>query len=180
MLVAATVATLLTAATATVVLGLEFLGRGIAHQLHITAIAHGLASQLMVEVHKHLVVGDLDHLPLDTHALLGHHRHDGALADMLVVKLAVDVEDLLLQFVHQVGVLDAEGVLGLQGEVKLLALLEVDNVVVETLDERQIHAEDKRIGMLLIKLEHTGLLVAIDHKDLVHEFYIFTCLNFIH
>lgn len=177
----ATVAAVLTTASAAVmVLGLELLGRGVAHELDVASIAHGLTGQLVVEVHGDLVVGDLGDNALDAHSLLGHHGHDGTHADVLVVKLAVNVEDFLLEFINHVGVLDTEGLLGLQGEVKLLSLLQVDDVVLEALDEGDIHTEDKGIGMLLVELEDTHLLVAIDNENLVHEFDVLTCLNFLH
>ena len=177
---AATVTTVLTAASATVMLGLQLLGRGIAHQLHVAGIAHGLASQLMVEVHGHLVVGHLGHDALDTHALLGHHGHDGTHADVLVVKLAVNMENLLLELIHQARVLGTESLLGLEGEVKLLALLQAHDMVLETLDERHVHAEDKGIGLLLLELEHTDLLLAVHDEDFIYEFHVFSCFNFLH
>ena len=161
MIVAAvTATTVLTTAAAAVVLGAELLGRGVAHHLHIAAVAHRLACQLVVEVHEHLVVGHLDHLTLDAHSLLGHHGHAGSWADVLLVKLALHMEDFLLQLIHQLGVLHAEGLVGLQGEVKFLALLQTHDVVLESLDERQIHAEYKGIGVLFIEFENTGLLLA--------------------
>ena len=181
MLVATTVTAVLTAAaTAVVVLGLEFLGRCVTHQLHYTSIAHGLAGQLVVKVHGHLVVGHLSDNALDTHAVLSHHGHDGAHADMLVVKLTIDMEDFLLQLIDQVGILLSESLLGFEGEIKLLTLLQSHDVILEALDERQVHPEDKRIGVLLVEFEHTHLLLAIYHKDLIHELYVFSCLNFLH
>ena len=121
--VAAAVAAFLTAAAAAMVLGLEFLGGGITHELHNTGITYGLAGQLMVEVHGHLFVGHLGHNALDAHAVLGHHRDDGTRAHVLVVKLAVHMENLFLQFVDQVGVLLAESLLGFEREIKLLTLM---------------------------------------------------------
>ena len=178
---AVTAATVLATTTAAVVmLGLKLLGGGVAHELHVARIAHRLAGKLVVEVHGDLVVGDLGDDALDAHAVLGHHGDTSAHADVLVVKLAVNVEDFLLEFVNHVGVLGAEGLLGLQREVKFLALLEVKDVVLESLDQRDVHAEHKRVGMFLIELENTHLLVAVDNKNLIHEFDVFTCLNFLH
>ena len=178
--VAAAVAAFLTAATAAVVLGLEFLGGGITHELHNTGITYGLAGQLMVEVHGHLFVGHLGHNALDAHAVLGHHRDDGTRAHVLVVKLAVHMENLFLQFVDQVGVLLAESLLGFEREIKLLTLLQTHDVLLETLDERHVHTEDKRVGMLLVELKDTHLLLGVDNKDLIHELHVFSCLNFLH
>ena len=162
------------------VLGLQLLGRGVAHQLHVAAVAHRLAGELVVKVHEHLVVGDLHYLTLDAHTLLGHHGHAGSGTDVLGVKLAVDVENFLLQLIDELGVLHAKGLVGLQGEVKLLALLQAHDVVLETLDERQVHAKHKGIGMLLVEFEHTLLLLAVNDKNLIYEFHVFSCLNFLH
>lgn len=161
-------------------LGLEFLGGGVTHELHGAGIAHGLTCQLVVEVHGHLVVGDLGDDALDAHAVLGHHGHDGAHADVLVVKLAVHMENLFLQLVDHVGILQAEGFFGLEREVKVLALLQTHDVVLETLDERQVQAEDKGIGVLLVELENADLFLTINDKNLIYEFDVFSCLNFIH
>ena len=180
MFVAAAVAAFLTAATAAVVLGVKFLGRGVANELNEAAVAHGLACQLVVEVHEHLVIGHLDDLTLDAHAFLSHHGHACTRTDVLGVKLAVDVENLLLELIDQLGILYAESLMRLQREIKLLALLQTHDVVLEALDERQIHSKDESVGVLLVELEHTRLLVAIDHEYLIHEFYVFSCLNFLH
>ena len=177
---AVAVVAVLTATAATVMPGLQLLGSGVTHELDISAVAHGLARQLVIEVHKHLVVGDLDHLALDAHAFLRHHGHTGTGANVLLVKLALDVENLLLQLINQVGILLAEGLMGLKGEIKLLTLLQTHDAVLETLDERQIHAKDKSIGMLLVELENTHAFFTVDNKDLIDELHIFSCLNFLH
>ena len=169
-----------TAATAAVVLGLEFLGGGVAHQLHKSAVAHGLSGELVIEVHEHFVVGDFHYLPLDAHALLGHHGHTCSGTDVLSVKFAVDVEDFFFQLIDEFGVLHTKGLMGFQGEVEFISLLQSHDVVLEALDERQVHAEDKCVGMLFVELEHARLLLAVDYKDLIHELHIFTCLNFLH
>lgn len=176
---AATVATLL-AATSAVMLGLKLFGGGIAYELHVSHVAHRLAGELVVEVHGDLVIGDLGDDALDTHAFLGHHRDDGAHADVFMVKLAVDVENLLLELIDQVGVLDAESFLGLEGKVKFLTLLQIDDVILETLDEREVESEDKSVRVFGFELEYTDLLIAVDYKDFVHELDVLTCLNFIH
>ena len=168
------------AAATVMMLGLEFLRGSVAHELHISGIAHRLTSQLVVEVHGDLVVGDLGHDALHAHAVLGHHGHDGAHADVLVVKLAVNVENLLLEFINHAGILGTEGLFGFQGEIKFLALFKVDDMILEALDERHIQPEDKGIGVLLVELEHTDLFITIYHKNLVNELNIFTCLNFLH
>lgn len=174
------VAVLATTAAAMMMLGLELLGRGVTHKLDKSSIAYSLASQLVVEVHGDFVVGDLSDDALDTHAVLGHHGDDGTHADVLVIKLAINVEHLFLELIDHVGVLGAEGLLGLQGKVKFLALFQIDDVILETLNQRDIKPKHKGIRMFLIELEDTHLLVTIDHKNLVNELNIFTCLNFLH
>ena len=168
------------ATTAVMVLGLEFFGRGVTHELHVARIAYGLAGELVVEVHGDLVVGDLGDDALDAHAVLSHHGHDGTHADVLVVKLAVNVEDFLVEFIDHAGILYAESLLGLQCEVKFFSLFQAHDIVLEADNQGHVHAEHKGIGMLLLEFENTHLLVSIDNKNLVHEFDVLTCLNFLH
>ena len=177
---AVTATAVLTAASAAMMLGIEFLGGGVAHYLDISAVAHRLTGELVVEVHEDLVVGDLDDLSLDAHAFLCHHGHTSSWADVLGIKLAVDMEDFFLEFIDELGVLDAEGLLGLECEVKLVALLESHDVILEALDEREVHAEDKGVGVLRVELEDALLLIAVDDEDFIDELYIFTGLNFLH
>ena len=87
---------LFTATSAAMVLGLQLLGRSVTHELHIATVTHSLASKLVVEIHEYLVVGHLDDLTLDAHAFLCHHGHAGTRTDILGVKLAIDMENLLL------------------------------------------------------------------------------------
>lgn len=173
-----TAAAFFTAASATVMLGVELLGGGVAHELYKTGVAHRLASELVVEVHEHLLVGDLDDLSLDAHAFLRHHGHAGTRADVLGVKLAVDVENFLFEFIDEFGVLHSEGFMRLEGEIKLVALLQSHDVILETLDEGQVDAKYKGIGMFLVELEHTGLFFTVDDKDLINELHVFTCFDF--
>ena len=133
--VAVVVVAFVTTAAASVVLGLKLFGRGITHELHVTSIAHGLSGQLVVEVHEHLVVGYFHDLSLDAHVLLGHHGHESARADVFVIELAIDVEDFFLQLINQFGVFVSKGLMGLQGEVKFVSLLQSHDAVLETLDE---------------------------------------------
>ena len=100
--------------------------------------------------------------------------------DILGVKLAIDMENLLIKFINQVGALYTESLMGLKGKIKFIALLQAHDMVLEALDQRQVQTEDKSIGMLLIELEHTGLLFAVHNKDFIDEFYVFSCLNFLH
>ena len=128
-------AALVTAASAAVMLGVELLGGGVAHELYKTGVAHRLACELVVEVHEHLVIGHFHHLALDAHAFLGHHGNKCARTDVLVVKLALDVENFFLQFINQIGIFHSECLMGLQCEVKLLALLKAHDMVLEPFDK---------------------------------------------
>lgn len=157
-----TAAALVTAASAAVMLGVELLGGGVAHELYKTGVAHRLASELVVEVHEHLLVGDLNDLSLDAHAFLGHHGHACTGSNVLGVKLAVDVENFLFQFIDEFGVLHTEGFMRLECEIKLVALLQSHDVILEALDEREVDAENKGIGVFLVELEHTGLFFTVD------------------
>ena len=85
-------------------------------------------SKLVVEIHEHLVVGHLDDLTLDAHAFLSHHGHAGTRTDILGVKLAVDMENLLLELIDQLGILYAESLMGLKGEIKFFALLQAHDM----------------------------------------------------
>ena len=175
-----TVIAFLATAAAAMVTGLKFLGGSIAYKLYEAAVAYRFAGELVVEVHEHLVVSYLYNLALDAHAFLGHHGHTRTGTDVLGVKLAIDVEDFLLEFINKLRVLHTEGLMGLQGEIELLALLQAHDVVLEALDEREIHTEDEGIRVFLVELEHALLLIAIDDKNLIHELYVFTSLNFLH
>lgn len=155
-------AALFTTASAAVMLGVELLGGGVAHELYKTGVAHRLASELVVEVHEHLLVGDLNDLSLYAHAFLGHHGHACTGSNVLGVKLAVDVENFLFQFIDEFGVLHTEGFMRLECEIKLVALLQSHDVILEALDEREVDAENKGIGVFLVELEHTGLFFTVD------------------
>lgn len=176
----AVTAILATASAAMVVMRLEFLGGGIAHYLYKTAVAHRLSCQLVVEVHDNLVVGDLDYDTLDAHSLLSHHGDEGARTDVLAVKLAVNIEDGLVQLTDHFRIFHAEGFLGPKGKVKVLSLLQTHDILLESLDEREVETKNKSIGRLFLVFEHTGLLFAVDNKDLIHEFHVFTCFDFLH
>ena len=176
--VATVAATFFTAASAAVMLGVELLGGGVAHELYKTGVAHRLACELVVEVHEYLLVGNLDDLSLDAHAFLRHHGHACAGSNVLGVKLAVDVENFLFQFIDEFGVLHTEGFMRLESEIKFVALLQSHDVILEALDEREVDAENKGIGVFLVELEHTGLFLTVDDKDLIYEFHVFSCFDF--
>ena len=177
---AVTAATLFTTAAAAVVMGLELLGGGIAHEFHMAGISHCLPSELVVEVHEDLVVGHFHYLTFDAHAFLSHHGDESARTDVFFIELSLHVENFLLELIDQFGILIAEGLVGLQGKIKFVSLLQPHDAVLEALDEREVHTENKCIGMFLVELEHARLLLAIDNKDFIYELYIFTCLYFLH
>ena len=171
-------AAVVAATSAAVVTGLELLGGSVAHELYISAVADGLTGQLVVEVHEHLVVGHLDYLTVKSHALLSHHGHDSTGSHALGIKLAVHVEDFLLELTDEIGVLLAEGLLGSQCEVEFFILIETHDVILEFLKQRNIESEHKSVGMFLIEFEYTGLLLAVHNKDLINELHIFSCFDF--
>ena len=179
LLAAVTAAAILAATSAAVLVArLQFLGGGVAHELHSADKAHGLSRPGVVEVHGYLVVGHLDDLTVETHTLLGHHGHDGARTDVLGVKLALHVEDFLLEFTDEFGILLAEGLLGSQREVEFVALFEAHDVILEFLEQRNIESKHEGVGALLVELEHAGLLLAIHNKDFIDELHIFSCFDF--
>ena len=101
-----------------------------------------LASQRVVRVDGDAVVLDLHDL---RHKLMVFgivHRDDGPLEDMLVVELAVDAEDITLQFVHTLRDIFPESLVGLQGEVKRLALLQADEVLLKGVEGDAVSGDE--------------------------------------
>ena len=67
---------------------------------HASLEVEGLASQRVVEVHFHLVVGDGEHASVEMVSVFVLQGNDGALEDVLVVEMAVDLEDGTVKVEH--------------------------------------------------------------------------------
>ena len=85
----------------------------------------------MVEVYSYLVVAYLEYHTVETHAFFVLQGDDGALLNVLCVKLAVDAENALLQFHDALLEPLAVGFFRLQREVESLALGQRCNLFLE-------------------------------------------------
>ena len=115
------------------------------------------AGERMVEIHLHFVVGDVKHPAVESVPLLVLQRHDGILVDVFCVKLTVDGEDPLVQIEHMLVVVFAVGLLGREGEVEFVALVQFDEGVLEGL-KRDAHSADKVEGPVFGCLFHQFFL----------------------
>ena len=59
--------------------------------------AEGLSRKRMIEVHLHLVVGNLKNTSVETVAILILQGHDGILEDILMIEMSVDAEHLAFE-----------------------------------------------------------------------------------
>ena len=90
---------------------------------YLSLEVQGLACQWVVGVDGHAVILDLHYLGHKLMVFGIVHGDDGSLEDMLLVELAVDGEDITLQLMHSLRDIFPKGFIGLQGEIKLGALL---------------------------------------------------------
>ena len=146
-------------ATAVVFGRIQFFGRGVAHGDYGAGIAHCLASELVVEVDGHFVVGDFLYESIYAVAVGRLHGHHGALKHLFAVELAVHIEDALVDFHNHVGVLGAESLFGSQREVEGSALLQVLDALHETVDHALVKTKHECVGALRGELEDRSLAV---------------------
>ena len=78
----------------------------------------------MIEIHLDILGGDIHDETLDAHTVGSHHRQTDTLADMLVVKLAVDFKHTALELDYLLGVVMAESLISLGDNVVSTADLE--------------------------------------------------------
>ena len=77
-----------------------------------------LACQRVVKVNLHLVVTYREHTPKESVAVLVLQRHDGVFVNIVMVKVAVDAEDVLVQVKHMLLLIVSVGIVFLKSEVK--------------------------------------------------------------
>ena len=110
--------------------------------LHLSDEVQFLASQRVIGVDGDAVVLDFHYL---SHKLMVFgivHRDDGSLEDMLVVELSVDAEDVTLQLVDALRDIIPESFIGLQGEIKLFALLHTDEVLLKGVEGDAVSGDE--------------------------------------
>ena len=107
---------------------------GIVHGEHLTFEGEAHACIGMVEVDGYGLVLYLHYKAIHALAIGIHEGDDVAGIDLLVVKLAVHAEDLLVYVKHEVLAAVAVGLLLGEGEVKGISLLEVLELLLESLE----------------------------------------------
>lgn len=109
---------------------------------HFVVSSRTVFYDVTVEAERHASVGVVG---VDGDAVVLNFRHaghelvtldvikcdDSSFVDVLIVELAIDLEDLALQFVYTFLVIGTEGLLGLQVELKFLSCLNIDNVLLQ-------------------------------------------------
>ena len=122
---------------------------GIAVLQQQTGELQGLACQGVVGVDGHAVFLNADDTCHEPLVVLVGHRDDGSGEDVLTVKLAVDDERLALQVVYTLFVVFAESLGWRQGEVELVAWLQLDEMLLEGIErESQACDEIERLALL--------------------------------
>ena len=128
---------------------------GIVHREHLTFEGEAHTCIGVVEVDGYGLVLYLHYETVHALAIGIHEGDDVAGVDLLVVKLAVHAEDLLVHVEHEVLAAVAVGLLLGEGEVEGVALLQVLELLLESLEgEAQTCGKLERLlgGSLLYKL----------------------------
>ena len=136
----------------------------------------------MVCVDGDAIVLNLRHASHELVALDVVERDDSSLVDVVVVKLAVDLEDFALQLVYALLVVGTEGLLRLQVELKVLSCLNIDNVLLQcvqsgakTADKLERVLGRRLLQQRLLSVLHLVQLVVQRNKlvlFLIHVLYI--------
>ena len=152
---------------------LFFRSRTVLYDVTVEAERH--ASVGMVGVDGDAIVLNLRHASHELVALDVVERDDGSLVDVVVVKLAVDLEDFALQLVYA-------GLLRLQVELKVLSCLNIDNVLLQcvqsgakTADKLERVLGRRLLQQRLLSVLHLVQLVVQRNKlvlFLIHVLYI--------
>ena len=107
---------------------------GIAILNHPASEVQAFTSQRVVGIYRHTVFLDLHHLGHKLMILIVHQGDGGSLEDILVVEMSVDHENAAIQFVLTLWHVFAKGLAWLQGEIKVLALLQTAHFLLETVE----------------------------------------------
>ena len=159
---------------------LFFRSRTVLYDVTVEAERH--ASVGMVGVDGDAIVLNLRHASHELVALDVVERDDSSLVDVVVVKLAIDLEDFALQLVYALLVVGTEGLPRLQVELKVLSCLNIDNVLLQcvqsgakTADKLERVLGRRLLQQRLLSVLHLVQLVVQRNKlvlFLIHVLYI--------
>ena len=113
---------------------LYFLLRGLAVLDDGTREVQHLPGQRVVGVDGYTVFLDFLYLRHEALVVSAHQRDDSALEDIVMVEMPIDCEDLTSQFVYTLGIINAESLCRLEGEVEGCAFLVLDHLLLETVE----------------------------------------------
>ena len=113
---------------------LYFLLSGLAVLDDSTREVQHLPSQRVVGVDGYTVFLDFLYLRHEALVVSAHQRDDSALEDIVMVEMPIDCEDLTSQFVYTLGIINAESLCRLEGEVEGCAFLVLDHLLLETVE----------------------------------------------
>lgn len=181
-IVAAAFAT--TAVAAAAVGGMKLLGRSVADGDDLAFEADVVVDERVVEVHLDVGRGNLGDETLDAVAVGGEHGQAFADLDVLVVKLAVDLEDFALDLDDMLGIVASESLVGLGDYVVGVAGLETLEGDLERADDALGDAVDDGLGLLgrglmdqsLFTVGINGIQIVAE-LDIFSGFYLFHNLN---
>ena len=132
---------------------------------HSALIVQLLAGVKVIEVDDHGVLLHIRDKAIEPHSLFVHQRDDIAGIDDVGSKLAVHYEILLSEFDDAVRVIRSVGLIHREGEVKLVALLQIAHARLETI-ESHAHIRDELEGVLLrglfYQFMNASLIVGIE------------------
>ena len=111
------------------------------------------ASQRVVEVDFHVVVGNLEHLAIEALALFVLQGQHGTREHILMVEVAIDGKDLALQVYHALSVVVAISLTLGEGKVELSTLLQSFYLFLEIL-EGEAKSGDEQERLLFGSLFH--------------------------
>ena len=96
---------------------------------HSSLEVQRLSSQRMVEVHLHLVVGDVHHTSIESVAFLILKRHDSVYEDVLVVEVSVYLEYASVEVEHAFLLVVTVSLFFGQFEIKLRPRFQFNNIL---------------------------------------------------
>lgn len=176
---AAIVAT--TAVTAAAVSRMQLFGSGVTHNDDLAFEAHVVVDKRMIEVHPDMRRCDFGDKSLDAIAVSGEHRQALADFDVLVVKLAVDLKDLALDFDNMLGVMMSECFVSLGYNIIGVACLQALESNLERTDNTLCDAIDDGLRLLGRSLMDQGFFtVGVNGIKIVAKLDIFSGFYFFH
>ncbi len=114
---------------------LQLLLGGLPHREHLAGEMHGLVGHRMVEVHHHGLVLDFHHLAVDHLSHAVEHRQEPSEHQQVLAQLPVHLEGALRDFDPLLLVIDPVAVLRRHLEVKLIAGLPVQDLLLENREQ---------------------------------------------